>query len=450
MLGIFDSLCPPNSLYTIYDNLKNKIYKLKDAELSQIKVHNFTPIMYNQTKFLLTSLLGLEHLFLNKNNKITIKYFIDDKTFGEIILKKHLDLLNIKNFNTDLLSEYDSFYDAHTQLLFIKFQDICIEYFDITVFNLTRLMNTSFSDLKIIISFLDNHINKLDINTNILSDYTFIEKNFTLPSIPYLNIKVDDFIPYKGSSVVNCNNELVGIVNNSTPDNIINITPLLNIIRSLKYLEGKNSKLFSIGFDFVVESYENKNVLKITNLITENPKNKNPKIYITSINDYSISEDGNIIYNGKNYPLSTYIWLNMYNKINITYFKYVNNELINKTKTIYLKRWDKISNISLSKLNYFNTKNTFIFELNEKLLSIIINYLAENIVYRNILNKIYDDRFSIKRKKILLFVKLNKNGEHHFELIEDYVSIADINEKLNITKSLEIKLSNDVIKLVKN
>ena len=448
MLGIIDNLCPPNSLYTIYENLKNKINNSIDVELSHIKVYNFTPIMYNQTKFLLTSFLGLEHLFLDKNNKITIKYFIDNKTFGEIILKKHLNLLKIKKFDLYYLSEYDSFYDEHTQLLFIKFQDICIEYFDITSFNLTRLMNTSFINQKIIISFLDNHINKFDINSNILSNYTFIEKNFTLPSLPYLSTSVNENVPYKGSSVVNYDNELVGIVHNSTPENIINITPLLSIIRSLKYLEG--NILSIINFDFVVKSIDNKNVLKITNLITENPKNKNPNIYITSIDELPISDDGNINYNGFTIPLSTYIWLNMNNKINITYLKYVNNELISKTKVIHLKRWDKISNISLSKLNYFNTKNTFIFELNEKLLSIIINYLAEHIVYRNILNKIYDNRFSIKRKKILLFVKLNKDNNHHFELIEDYVSIADINEKLNLSNSLEIKLSSYTINLVKN
>jgi hypothetical protein len=309
-------------------------------------------------------------------------------------------------------------------------------------------MNTSFINQKIIISFLDNHINKFDINSTVTSNYTFIEKNFTLPSLPYLSTSVNENVPYKGSSVVNYDNELIGIVNNSTPENVINITPLLSIIRSLKYLEG--NILSIINFDFIIKSIENKNVLKITNLITENPKNKNPNIYITSINELPISDDGNIIYNGFTIPLSTYIWLNMNNKINITYFKYVNDIAVNKTKVIHLKKWEKISNISLSKLNYFNTKNTFIFELNEKLLSIIINYLAEHIVYRNILNKIYDNRFSIKRKKILLFVKLNKDNNHHFELIEDYVSIADINEKLNLSNSLEIKLSSYTINLVKN
>jgi hypothetical protein len=448
MLAIFDNLYPPNSFYTIYDNLKKKINNIKDVKPSHIKVYNFTPIMYNQIKFLVTSFLDLEHLFLDKNNKIIVKYFIDDKTFGEITLKKHLDLLNIKKFNIDLLAEYDSFYDEHTQLLFIKFQDICIEYFDITNFNLTRLMNTSFSDQKIIISFLDNHINKFDIKSELTTNYTFIEKNFTLPSLPYLFTKTDLISPYKGSAVINYNNELIGIVNNTSPENIIHITPLLSIIRSLKYLEGKILSL--INFNFVVEKIENKNVIKITNLITENHDNKNPKIYITSIDEHLIADDGNIIYNDNNIPLNTYIWLNMYNKINISYLKYVNDELVNKIKKIHLKKWDKISNISLSKLNYYNTKNIFIFELNEKLLSIIINYLAEHTVYRNVLNKIYDNRFSIKRKKILLFMKLKNNNNHHFEIIEDYTSIADINEKLNISNFLEIKLANNTLKLAKN
>jgi len=443
MLAIFDNLHPPNSIYTIYDFLINKINK--EAEPSHIKVYNLTPIMYNQNKFLVTSFLGLENLFLDKNNKITFKYFIDSKTFGEIILKKHLNLLKIKKFDLNHLSEYDSFYDEHTQLLFIKFQDICIEYFDISIFNLTRLMNTSFNNKKIIISTLDNHINRFDINSNISSNYTFIEKNFTLPSLPYLSTEINDIVPYKGSCVVNYNNELIGIINNTASNNYT-ITPLLSIIRSLKYLE--DNRLSLINFNFVVKLKENKNVLKITNLITENPKNT--KIYITSIDDYPISDDGNIIYNDITIPLSTYTWLNMFNKIKINYLKYIDNIPVNKTKVVHLKKWDKISNISLSKLNYINTKNTFIFELNEKILSIIINYLAEDIVYRNILNKIYDNRFSIKRKKILLFIKLNQNGKHHFELIEDYISIADINEKLNVLKSLEIKLSNDIIKLVKN
>jgi PHP family Zn ribbon phosphoesterase len=70
--------------------------------------------------------------------------------------------------------------------------------------------------------------------------------------------------------------------------------------------------------------------------------------------------------------------------------------------------------------------------------------------YKNIIQKIYDNRFSIKRKKILLFIKLNKNREHHFELIEDYSSIANINEILNTNNSLEIKLSSNTIKLIKN
>ena len=139
----------------------------------------------------------------------------------------------------------------------------------------------------------------------------------------------------------------------------------------------------------------------------------------------------------------------MLNKINICYFKNKDDDLITKTKLIHLKKWEKISNITISKLNYFNTKNTFIFELNEKILSIIAIYMASHPDYKIILDKIYNDRFSIKRKNILLFIKLKKY-KHHFEIIEDYNSLADINEKLSKTNSLEIKLANDSIKLVKN
>ena len=46
----------------------------------------------------------------------------------------------------------------------------------------------------------------------------------------------------------------------------------------------------------------------------------NEKIYITSIDDYFIADDGKIIYNDSTIPLRTYIWLNMLNKINILSF----------------------------------------------------------------------------------------------------------------------------------
>jgi hypothetical protein len=455
MLAVFDNLHSKNSLLDIYDKLNNKINYPNEVEKTTIKIFNLTPIFYKGIKFLITSFLGLEHLFLNRNNKIIIKYFFEDETFGNIIINKHLNLLNIKKFNLDFFQEYDSFYDEHTQLLFIKFQDICIEYFDISDFNLNRLINTSFKNQKVNISFIDNSVNKITIETEILSDYIFKNKYFTFHDLPYLTALTQTYLPRKGAPVVNYNNDFIGIVNYISSGNKIMITPLMNIIRSLKYLESKVNILYTLDFDYIVEKIENlddksslKNVLKITKNITDNSKISN--IYIMSVDDNLISDNGNIIYNDINIPLKTYIWLNMLNKINITYLKYEDTKFITKKKIIYLKKWYKISNISVSKLNYFNTKNKFIIELNEKILSIIVNYLNNNPNYITILDKIHNDRFSILRKKILLFIKLNKNSNHHFELIEDYVSIADINEKLNTTKSLEIKLSNDIIKLVKN
>jgi hypothetical protein len=248
MLAVF------NNLFTVYDNLKNKIYNYKNIEIPNIKVYNFIPIIYNKKKFLLTSLEGLENLFLDKNNKILLKYFIDDKTNGEIILNKHLNLLNIKNFNIDYINEFDSFYDEHTRLLFIKFQDICIEYIDISNFYLPRLLNTSFKDEKIIISFIDNDIKKINIDTKISSDYIYIDKYFTLPPLPYLTINnYPNISVYKGSMINNYNNDFIGIINCIYNENLL-ITPLLSIIRSLKYLEGYTNSLKIINFDFEVEN----------------------------------------------------------------------------------------------------------------------------------------------------------------------------------------------------
>ena len=257
MLAVFNNLFSQNSLFTIYDNLKNKIYNYKNLEIPHIKVYNFIPIIYNKKKFLLTSLEGLENLFLDKkNNKILLKYFIDDNTNGEIILNKHLNLLNIKNFNIDYINEIDSFYDEHARLLFIKFQDICIEYIDISNFYLTRLLNTSFKDEKIIISFIDNDIKKINIDTKISSDYIYIDKYFTLPPLPYLTINnYSNISVYKGSMVNNYNNDFIGIINSIYKENLL-ITPLLSIIRSLKYLEGSNS---------IILFFKNPNVLNPTN-----------------------------------------------------------------------------------------------------------------------------------------------------------------------------------------
>ena len=248
MLGIID-----NFQDNIYEKIDHKINFPKNKKTS-IKLINFTPILYNGKKFLLTSFLGLEHLFLNKNNKIFIKYFLDEITYGDIVLNKHLNLLNIKKFNVDFLEEYDSFYDEHTQLLFIKFQDICIEYIDISNFNINRLINTSFNNQKIIISFLDNSITKFSIDTTISSDYIYKNKYFTFHELPYLITFYNSCIPFKGSSVIDYNNDLVGIVNNIVVENKIMITPLISIIRSLKYLESNKNKLFTIGFDYIIET----------------------------------------------------------------------------------------------------------------------------------------------------------------------------------------------------
>ena len=271
-----------------------------------------------------------------------------------------------------------------------------------------------------------------------------------MPPLPYLTINTNnDILPYKGSSIVNLNNDLIGIVNYLI-DGCIIITPLLSIIRSLKYFE--NNVINTLFFDYTVEIHNEINILKINNLITTNSKkSKNTKIInqnisICSLDNYNFDSDGNIIYNKNNkFPIYTYIWLNMINKIKITYFTDDKNI---ETKIVILKKWDKISNIQISKLKYINNKNTYIFELNEKILSIIKNYMFDNTEYHHLLHKINNNKFSSKRKNILLLIKIKKN-KHFIDIIDEYNSLTEISTKLNSIDQLEINLLDKKIRLFK-
>ena len=446
MLAIFDNNLTFNSIFTIYDYLDKKINNIKETQ-PLIKIYNLTPIIYKNMKFLVTSFLGLEHLFLEKNREINIKYFLDDKTFGDIKLTRYYNLLKKKNIDFDFYSNYDCFYDEHSQLLFIKFQDICIEYLEISHFNLTRLMHYNHTDEHVIIDFIDNSIKKNTFNNKISSNYIFKHKYVTLPPLPYLTINTNnDILPYKGSSIVNLNNDLIGIVNYLIDECII-ITPLLSIIRSLKYF--KNNVINTLFFDYTVEIHNEINILKINNLITTNSKKSkiiNQNISICSLDNYNFDSDGNIIYNKNNkFPIYTYIWLNMINKIKITYFTDDKNI---ETKIVILKKWDKISNIQISKLKYINNKNTYIFELNEKILSIIKNYMFYNIEYHHLLHKINNNKFSSKRKNILLLIKIKKN-KHFIDIIDEYNSLTEISTKLNSIDQLEINLLDKKVRLFK-
>jgi hypothetical protein len=480
MLAVIDNINKSKSINTLYEDIENKIYKKKSEIKYDIILHNLTPIKYKDMKFLVTSLNGLEHLFLDKNRKIVIKYFLDKENYGDITLKKNLNLLKNKEKNDKFKSlydyKYDSFYDEHTNLLFIKFQDICIKYFDLEDIKIERLLSNNYINKNIYIKYINHEIDNILINHKISSNLKFNNKFMSFPPIPYLTIDTDEQ-PFKGSKIIDENNNLIGIVNNFTNNKII-ITPLLNILRSLKYFEGYSIKSLFFNYKVVnmqtstLENFKNRNLLLITKYYDskinrnniENIFEKNNIIY--SINDNYFDNEGNIKFNELNIPIYSYLWLFMFKKVEIKFIPKIklinvnfeeekiilnesNFEDLNLKKiVINLEKLEKINNIKISKLNYINTNDIYIFELNEKIISIIKNYMIINRQFHSVLDKIYENRYSEKIKNILLYLRIKKNV-HVIDIIEGYKSIYSIEKQLSKLDDLEIIINDDKIKLLK-
>ncbi len=479
MLAVIDNINKPNSINTLYEDIENKIYNTKNKIKYDIILHNLTPIKYKNMKFLVTSLNGLEHLFLDKNRKIIIKYFLDKENYGDITLKKNLNLLKNKQKNDKYKSlydnKYDSFYDEHTNLLFIKFQDICLKYFDLEDIKIERLLSNIYINKNIYIEYINHEIDNITINKKISCNLMFNNKYMSMPPVPYLAIDADEK-PFKGSKITDENNNLIGIVNNFTNNKIL-INPLINILRSLKYFEGNAIKSLFFNYKVVnmqsniIKDLKNKNLLLITkfydskiNRNNENIFEKNNLIY--SINDYNFDDGGNIIFNELNIPIYSYLWLFMFKKVEIKFIpnttlininveeeKIILNDSnfqnfsLNKIE-INLQKLEKINNIKISKLNYINTDNIYIIELNEKIISIIKNYMIINRQFHSVLDKIYENRYSEKIKNILLYLRIKKNM-HVIDVIEGYKSIYSIEKQLSKLDDLEIIINDDKIKLLK-
>ncbi len=479
MLGVIENITRPNSINTFYEDIKNKIYNLESEKKSQILIHNLTPIKYKNMKFLVTSLNGLEHLFLEKDKEIKIKYFINKDNYGDIILKKYLNLLDVKKFSEDYFLQYDSYYDEHTNLLFIKFQDICIKYFDVEDVNIERLIYNKLINENIYIKFIDHTINNKIMNDKISDNYKFSNKFLSLPPIPYLTINTNnDKFPLDGSQVVDENNNLIGIINYIIDRKII-IIPLLNIVRSLKYFEGNVIKSLFFDYKVIRTKINDVGINKIRNdyyslMVTKfygNKKGRHGKVFhkhnlIYTINNNIFDSEGNIELEGVNIPIYTYLWLKMEEKVNINF---IPNSILNnvnfeeeniiledsnfinihyKTKELFLKKLEKINSIRISRINYLNTNDIYIIEINEKILSIIKNYMIQNEYLHPILDKIYNYRYSENATNMLLYLRIKKN-KHIIDIIEDYNSIQSLEKKLSKISNLEINFNNSKLRLLK-
>jgi hypothetical protein len=408
---------------------------------------NAIPIVLNNEYFILINYANLNISGLEfYDSSYKIEYLINEEIKGEIIIKNVYSLQEI--YKRTISKEGDCFYDDHTNLLFIKFQDVRVEYIDITKFEFNNF--DDIFDTNINFNWIDSRLNKKKLeskNNKIIFENKFIN----LPNIPLIvsntskiNFSDDYELPITGSLVMNYLDDIVGIVSYSNEQNIVTI-PILVIKRIFDYLNGKqistfdfNLKLTKIILDDEIFYYGlySKNYKK--NKFLDHEKKVN---IITKINNNKIDNRGNIILNKINFPISTYIWLFVVkDKVNIYSINAIKGRLT-KEENIYLlnlieankpkynnyeiKLKSALNNtLCVSKLNFIKSKNKIILELNEKIMQILKNIIQTTNDY----DYLYD------------YIIKNKYSKHKI--------VVSINERLEI-KIIQ-KINNKNIKNIKS
>jgi hypothetical protein len=321
--------------------------------------------------------------------------------------------------------EGDCFYDEHLNIMFVKFQDVRIEYVDISglKLNLNDFVNINFEWIN-----EELEINQMRINNQKL---IYENKFINLPKIPLIlsEIESDEFIngiPFTGAKVFNSENNLVGMVSYANEDNILTI-PIFLICRMLEYLNNKPMLTLNINYNLININYSDDHI-EYGLVYKKNKKfiDTDEKSYIINkIDGYTIDNRTMINYNQFKLPLPTYVWLFAKNKLNIhgtnVQTRYINT--LNEEYTINLKNVDRLrfynyelkldilndTALSISKLNYVNYKNIYMFELNEKIMQIFkkiiqttndydyfYDYVVNNKYSKNKIIFILNDRLNIK------------------------------------------------------
>ena len=417
----------------IYDELKNKVYNAP--------IHNITyqsiPIIYNDVKYLLTCYQNLEGLFVNNKN-ITILVFNNNKCIKHEI-NNPICVHDIDNH----INEYDCFYDNHTNLLLIKFEDIYIRYLQVNNKLDFSILHNFTKNIKI--SWLSEELKKNNINLNTSHDMLVWDDRFlTLPPKPYIVIKnKKSKIPITGS-IVTYNNNLFGIVSlisNNELESEISITPLISILRFLKYIDNYHMTFLLIDTQVINDDTGNKII--ITNNIYNKLYNKNKKILsilknknnikdelkikniylsiennilvkdtiICTVDGFTFDENGLliVIYNdiNMNISLNSYIWLfkNVNNSILIEYInKDTNRNIFNNIK---LENINNYIGVNISKIIYFKNDNKYILELNE----IILNIFRDVIInYEKLCNYLDLHKYNESKNKIKVLFEIDNDN----------------------------------------
>lgn len=424
-------------IYNYINNIIQEKYNIRTNNSKDILVNGIS-IKYNGEYFILINFANIEisGLELTKST-YEIEYIISEDIHGKILI---LNTLSIHDLPFNYVSkEGDCFYDEHLNIMFVKFQDVRIEYVDISSLklNLNDFVNINFEWIN-----EEVEINQMRINNQKL---IYENKFINLPKIPLIfsEIESKDFIngiPFTGAKVFNTENNLVGMVSYANEDNIVTI-PIFLICRMLEYLNNKPMLTLNIDYNLIKINYPDEHI-EYGLVYKKNKKfiDTDEKSYIIKkIDGYTIDNRTMINYNEFKLPLSTYIWLFAKNKLNIhgtnIQTRYINS--LNEEYTINFEDLNKLrfynyelkleilnnTVLSISKLNYVNYKNIYMFELNEKIMQILkkiiqttndydyfYDYVINNKHSKNKIIFILNDRLNIKILKNKKGIKI-KNIE---------------------------------------
>ncbi len=457
----------------LYSDLYNHVNKIEN---SPVEIVNGVLINYKNIRWIIGPILYTDGISIDeeKEEEINIEVYIGN-IYQSYIIKKIKFLLDI---NLDAKNKEERkhtlFFDSHLNLFFIEFEGNFEEdlFYNLEEDNIEDLLNRNYKDTNINFRWLsindseendEIYFRQYNANGIIFNNYYWNNEFKCLPPIPYLGcyITEDNSITRNGSSVIDDNNKLIGIV--SYINSNIVITPLVSIIRSLKYFEGKIIKIInistivkqiqingSIEYGLMIKNNYNQNLHNYYERMNnrreyEEINDNDTKIYkkynmlskgsiIRSVNRNKIDKDGYIRNNNISIPIKSYIWLL---KIDNKYvdFEIYNNirkknitEIINlsKLETSFLsyKLENKNLGINIHEIKYVKYNNKYLFELNEKFIDIFQNLILND---EYVTKHLEDNRYNVKNKKILFGIDLG-NESIKIKIVQKLISIDDINQ----------------------
>jgi len=412
----------------IYDELKNNILR---SEKNTNVIYGCVLVEYKNIKYILTSFQNLEGFFLSKNKK---KFFLlNNKNTTEHFICNPISFHDI-GFNS--YEEYDCYYDNHTNLLLIKYDNDKMIYYNLSNLNIKDEIK-NFTSQNIKITWTSQKLNKINISYKLHEQSYYWDDRFLfLPPKPYIIVKNNKkILPIVASEVISNDNliGLVSIINNSE----IFITPLISIIRFLNYLNNKSMVIFPIEIIPTLINFKNESVNTVC--ITNNYFNKKNN-YINRLKKNSISNSNEFLY--KNLIKKTIIYsidnLNFDNNGNIIYNKFIKtpmNLLINEPINKIIKLLSNLINEREKSNNIIIPLHSYIWLFKDINSSITIE------VYNNHLFKV---NLNTEEEKNIIFSSEKNKQSKRLSLIYTLEKIKD-NLVINISDLNYIKYNKKIL-----